>query len=572
MAENRKKKKKKDEDEAEKGRWHEGLRAETIHSIWAIICLGFCFLLILSLFDKAGLAGVYIHRGLDFLFGRAVFLAPLVFLFAAISFLVSFKPNIVATNFIGAVMFLISALALSDVIFGEQSGGYVGFVAALPLLKLVDFWASLAIFSAIFIIGILIMFNTRLSFGFLNLRRGVSQQALSLGGDDVIASNSQIDEHEAENETVKEEEKNNNGDASTEENNNSSVNKEALRKKHFFDKKFQPPPLELLESDKGRPSGGDIKANANIIKRTLQNFGIVVEMAEVRIGPSVTQYSFKPAEGIKLSRITALNNDLALALASHPIRIEAPIPGKSLVGIEVPNKSASLVGLRHLLGGDEFQKSDKPLMIALGRNVAGKQVYSSMAKMPHLLVAGATGSGKSVCIHALIMGLLYRHSPRDLQMLLVDPKRVELNVYNNIPYLLAPVITEAKKAIMALKWATREMERRYDILLAAGARDIHSYREKNKDDTMPYIIIIIDELADIMATYPREFEASIVRLAQMSRAVGIHLVVSTQRPSVEVITGLIKANITTRIAFQVASQVDSRTVLDMAGAEKLLCF
>jgi S-DNA-T family DNA segregation ATPase FtsK/SpoIIIE len=338
----------------------------------------------------------------------------------------------------------------------------------------------------------------------------------------------------------------------------------------FLGKKFQPPPINLLETDKGKPSVGDIKANANIIKRTLQNFNINIEMTEVCIGPSVTQYALKPAEGIKLSRITALNNDLALALASHPIRIEAPIPGKSLVGIEVPNRLASLVGLRRLLGEDDFQKSEKPLLFALGRNVAGQPVYISLSKMPHLLIAGATGSGKSVSVHALMMSLLYRHSPLDLQILAIDPKRVELNIYNNLPHLLSPVITDAKKAIMSLKWATREMERRYEVLLNAGARDIFSYRKKANGNKMPYIIIIIDELADIMATYPREFEASIVRLAQMSRAVGIHLVVSTQRPSVEVITGLIKANITTRIAFQVASQVDSRTILDMAGAERLL--
>jgi S-DNA-T family DNA segregation ATPase FtsK/SpoIIIE len=261
---------------------------------------------------------------------------------------------------------------------------------------------------------------------------------------------------------------------------------------------------------------------------------------------------------------------LALALASHPIRIEAPIPGKSLVGVEVPNKAASLVGLRQILKEDEFQKSNVPLLIALGRNVAGKPVFASLVKMPHLLVAGATGAGKSVAIHALVMSLVYRHSPAEMKMLLIDPKRVELNVYNDLPHLLSSVITDAKKAIVALRWATKEMERRYDVLLNAGARDIHSYHQKNNGEDMPYLIIIIDELADIMATYPREFEASIVRLAQMSRAVGIHLVVSTQRPSVEVITGLIKANITSRIAFQVASQVDSRTILDMAGAEKLL--
>jgi S-DNA-T family DNA segregation ATPase FtsK/SpoIIIE len=309
------------------------------------------------------------------------------------------------------------------------------------------------------------------------------------------------------------------------------------------------------------------------------NFGISVEMGEVTVGPSVTQYTLKPAEGVKLSRITALHNDLSLALAAHPIRIEAPIPGKSLVGIEIPNSTASLVGLHHLFSQEEFRKSDRPLLLALGRNVAGQPVYADLTQMPHLLIAGATGSGKSVCIHALIASLVFRNSPEMLRFLLIDPKRVELTVYNDLPHLLTSVITEAKRAIIALKWLTKEMEKRYEILLEAKARDIQAYHkllaeipkeERNEAEPMPYIVVIIDELADIMATFPREFEAAIVRLAQMSRAVGIHLVLSTQRPSVEVLTGLIKANITSRIAFQVASQIDSRTILDMSGAEKLL--
>ena len=292
-------------------------------------------------------------------------------------------------------------------------------------------------------------------------------------------------------------------------------------------------------------------------------------MGEISIGPSVTQYTLRPAQGIKLSRITALHNDLALALAAHPIRIEAPIPGKSLVGIEIPNRTSALVGLRNLIEADEFQKSPVPLFFPLGLNVAGRPVYADLGKMPHLLIAGSTGAGKSVCIHSLIVSLIYRNSPQDLRFLMIDPKRVELTLYNNIPHLLAPVIIDAKKAILALRWAAKEMERRYEVISSAGVRDIHSYHQELKE-SMPYLVIVIDELADIMAAYPRELEASVVRLAQMSRAVGIHLVVSTQRPSVDVITGLIKANITSRIALQVASQIDSRTILDMAGAEKLL--
>ena len=342
------------------------------------------------------------------------------------------------------------------------------------------------------------------------------------------------------------------------------------------DDSLSPIPLELLEGDRGKPAGGDVKVNSNIIKRTLQNFGIDVEMGEVSIGPSVTQYSLRPAEGMKLSKILALQNDLALALAAHPIRIEAPIPGKSLVGIEIPNKAISIVGLKNLLSTEEWQNSSTSLLLALGRNVSGRPVYADLAKMPHLLIAGSTGAGKSVCLHSLIINLLYQNNPDELKFLLIDPKRVELPAYEDIPHLLSPVIVDAKKAILALRWTAKEMERRYDILSRHKTRDIASYHEKisgsreEETDYLPFIVIIIDELADIMATYPRELESAVVRLAQMSRAVGIHLIISTQRPEVSVITGLIKANISTRIALRASSQMDSRTILDAAGAEKLL--
>jgi S-DNA-T family DNA segregation ATPase FtsK/SpoIIIE len=342
---------------------------------------------------------------------------------------------------------------------------------------------------------------------------------------------------------------------------------------------YTPPPLSLLATDKGKPNTGDVKANSNIIKRTLQNFGIEVEMDEITVGPSVTRYALKPAQGVKLSRITALSSDLALALSAKTIRIEAPIPGKSLVGIEIPNKEKSTVGLASLLSDDKFTHGDKPLLVALGRNISGSSVIANLAKMPHALIAGATGSGKSVTIHAIIASLLYRNGPDDLRFIFIDPKRVELTLYNKIPHLLTPVITDPKKAILALKWAAKEMDRRYDLLQKHSVRDIESYNkargkdEDQKEDGMeklPNIVVIIDELADIMQTYPRELESGIVRLAQMSRAVGIHLILSTQRPSVNVVTGLIKANVPARVALQVASQIDSRTILDAPGAEKLL--
>jgi len=333
------------------------------------------------------------------------------------------------------------------------------------------------------------------------------------------------------------------------------------------------PSLDLLEyGTETKAEAGDIGKNVETIKKTLKDFGIEVAMSEVNIGPALTQYTLKPSEGVKLSNITARANDVALALAAHPIRIEAPIPGKSLVGIEVPNKKAATVSLREVLEASDYKDIDSSLALGLGRDVAGHVVATDLKKMPHLLIAGATGSGKSVCMNSVLINLLFRNSPQDLRLLLVDPKRVEFAEYNSIAHLLTPVITETDKTISALRWAVAEMERRYELLAAHNRRNIDAYNESIPEGgaKMPYIIVVIDELADLMAQAANEVEASIVRLAQMARAVGIHLIVATQRPSVDVITGLIKANITARIAFAVASNADSRTILDQAGAEKLL--
>jgi len=328
-------------------------------------------------------------------------------------------------------------------------------------------------------------------------------------------------------------------------------------------------PLELLNRQTSQAQSGDIEQNSQVIKHTLEKFGIPVEMGESSVGPTVTQYTFKPAEGIKLARITALNNDLSLALAAHPIRIEAPIPGKALVGIEVPNKAKAIVGLREILEDKAFKNRGNNLFVAIGKDVAGANWLYDITKMPHLLVAGATNSGKSVCLNAMIVSLLYQNSPETLRFIMVDPKRVELPAYNGIPHLLTPVITEVPKTINALKWCLNEMDRRYDILNKSGQKNIQSYNSNHKEK-LPYIIFVIDELADLMVAAAKDIEGSIIRLTQMSRAVGIHLLLATQRPSVDVITGLIKANIPARIAFAVASAIDSKTILDCSGAEKLL--
>ncbi|HEY1085978.1 MAG TPA: DNA translocase FtsK 4TM domain-containing protein [Candidatus Saccharimonadales bacterium] len=355
------------------------------------------------------------------------------------------------------------------------------------------------------------------------------------------------------------------------------------------DPNWKSPSLELLEKKQSPADAGDVQHNAQVIKDTLGEFSIDVEMEGANIGPKVTQYTLKPPSGVKLTRITALETNIALNLAAQSLRIEAPIPGQRAVGIEVPNRKAADVRLRGVLESKEWSSSREPLSFAIGRDISGEGVVGKLNKMPHLLIAGQTGSGKSVMINTLLTSLLYRNSPSDMKLILVDPKQVEMAPYEDIPHLLTPVITEPEKTISALKWAVNEMERRYKLLAEEKVRDIASYNKKVQsgatkiavadeeghtqqveDGAMPYIVIVIDELADLMMVAARDVEALIVRLAQKARAVGIHLVLATQRPSVDVITGLIKANVPARIAFTVASQVDSRTILDVVGAEKLL--
>lgn len=340
--------------------------------------------------------------------------------------------------------------------------------------------------------------------------------------------------------------------------------------------KYIIPSLDMLNSPTNKFNVNDekeIRNNGRIIEETMKNFGIDSTITQINKGPTITCYELSPAPGIKLSRIVSLSDNIALSLASSDIRIEAPIPGKSAVGIEVPNKNKDSVLLKELLQSKEYINNDSSVPLALGKDVSGKTIVSSIDKMPHLLIAGATGSGKSVCINTIIMNILYRSSPDDVKLLLIDPKVVELNVYNGIPHLLIPVVTEAKRAAFALNWAVEEMEKRYKLFAKNGVRDITSYNSKidqNETEKMPMIVIIIDELADLMMVAAQEIEDYICRLAQMARAAGMYLIVATQRPSVDVITGTIKANIPSRISFAVSSQIDSRTILDMAGAEKLL--
>ncbi|MFA6257698.1 MAG: DNA translocase FtsK 4TM domain-containing protein [Candidatus Paceibacterota bacterium] len=578
-----------------------GLQTHTKHGIIAIIFFVLALFFLMSYANIAGKAGVFIYDIFQMLLGTVgYFLLPTLFLLLGYSFIKSEVPDIGWTRTVSGIMFLLSGLGIINIAGGTgdpeasvHSGGLLGEILSTPFVSLFDIYASLVLLGAILIISILMMLDAKPNFApfftkiwsFFSKKKTPEDVQGTLNEEEIKeVEKSMPDVDEEEKETASEKVKKALGIKKSEEEEEIPIKKIKSGLSSYV-----PPPLSLLEEDKGKPNTGDIKANANIIKRTLANFGIEVEMDEITIGPTVTRYALKPAEGVKLSRIVGLQNDLSLSLAAHPIRIEAPIPGKSLVGIEIPNKSKSIVGLATLLSDEKFQNSAKPLTIALGRNISGKATFGNLAKMPHALVAGTTGSGKSVTIHSIITSLLYRNGPEDLKLILIDPKRVELTLYNNIPHLLTPVITEAKKTILALKWAAKEMDRRYDILETESVRDIESYHNNvfNKNqkrkktnidgteeeisaDRLPYIVIIIDELADIMSTYPRELEAAIVRLAQMSRAVGIHLILSTQRPEVNVITGLIKANIPARVALKVSSQIDSRTILDAGGAEKLL--
>jgi S-DNA-T family DNA segregation ATPase FtsK/SpoIIIE len=336
------------------------------------------------------------------------------------------------------------------------------------------------------------------------------------------------------------------------------------------DPDWQFPPLSLLNQKQDKADAGDVNANAQIIHDTFANFKIEVDMEGANIGPRVTQYTLKPPADVKLTKITALENNLALDLAAHSIRMEAPIPGKRAVGIEVPNVRPATVRISSLLTTPDWTDLNSPLGFVIGKDIAGNPIVGDLSAMPHLLVAGQTGSGKSVMINSLLTSLLYRNSPSDLKLILIDPKQVEMGPYNDMPHLLSPVINEPEKCISALKWAVAEMERRLRTMAEVGKRNIAEYNNLKKEEGMPYIVIVIDELADLMMMAARDVEALVVRIAQKARAAGIHLVLATQRPSVDVVTGLIKANIPARIAFTVASQVDSRTIIDQIGAEKLL--
>ncbi len=558
---------------------------ETQKSVIAILLFGITAVLMLASFGKAGPAGDFLFSVLSNLFGWGYYLWPLASCIVAISLLISHEQKFMSLTAIGVSGFIISTLGFIDIILPERGGLIGNVIGALEVPF--GYTASIILTACLSIASIFMTLNAKIvlkkpeedpdesyeeSTEVTPAKHQMEQKPITVQTPDGKKETMILNEPQAklasapvaQIEKVKEKDELSGDDLNI----SYGLGRNKKPKEPYKPLNYNAPPLALLKTSVDKPTSGDVRANANIIKRTLESFGIHVEMGEINIGPKVTRYTLKPAEGIKLSKIIALNQDLALALAAHPIRIEAPIPGKSLVGIEVPNKTGAIVRLGTMLGFQEFGGTG-PLSFVLGRDVTGEPIYGDIERMPHMLIAGATGSGKSVAIHSLLISLLYKNSPETLQLILIDPKRVELSVYSGIPHLVAPVITDGKKSVGVFRWAISEMEKRYETFVNAGVRDIKSYNKSN-NPPLPFIVIVVDELADLMAAYGREIETSVVRLAQMARATGIHLVLSTQRPSVEVITGLIKANITSRMALQVASQIDSRTILDSSGAEKLL--
>lgn len=562
----------------------------------AIITLVLSLVSLLALFNAAGPGGRHIDGVLAAIFGLTKYFIPFFLAIAAAR--IAWPERIMVGTPIGLGAFLLftslggllnvirvgTAEAMRDPDKLAIAGGYFGLLLSYPLTASIGFWATIIVLLGLVAISLLLTFNLSIHeatshllglrhmqlpwpFGHRGADESEHEDAERAAHDDApifsrkpvtetpIAVNENVSAPTAMPGLLR--------DIETADSETAPAPRRARAKKVEI-------PLELLEDKSARPNAGDVLGKQNVIKKTLENFGIPVEMGEVSVGPTVTQFALRPADGVRLNSITSLGNDLALALAAHPIRIEAPIPGKSLVGIEVPNHAVAVVGLKEVIASKEFKDRRSSLTFAVGKDVAGKPWVADLGKMPHLLVAGATGSGKTVCLNTIILSLLFENGPDDLKLMLIDPKRVELPIYNGIPHLITPAITEIPKIVNALKWALGEMDRRFDILSKASCRDIGSYNERNPEEKMPYLVIVVDELADLMVAAASEVEPAIIRLAQLARAVGIHLILATQRPSVDVITGLIKANIPARIAFSVASGTDSRTILDSLGAENLV--
>ncbi|NEZ46099.1 cell division protein FtsK [Clostridium niameyense] len=598
------------------------------NDITGIVLISIGLFVLFSVFSpsSSGIIGTFIKKILIALFGIGAIIFPFIIVFIGLCFIA--KKNKISFNskFYGIVIFCINSLLFLQMLiiknYGTENilegikkfyiedsilhGGIICYLVDVPIYKLFGTIGSCILFISIYIICFILISQIPLNTILKAIRPKISlkEKILKTKSNDEtlcdIKEEDSVDSDEKDkfvkdinkkikildfmkNSKIEEDsvdvlennkKQNTNRDFSIDE----QLNKNLNTNESNSNIEYKYPKLELLnenlKSKLNKEDKRDLLSNANKLAETLGSFGVDAKVNQVSRGPSVTRFELQPSPGVKVSKIVNLADDIALSLAAPGVRIEAPIPGKSAVGIEVPNKILTPVYLREVIECDEFKKSNKGLAFCLGKDISGSCVISDLSKMPHLLIAGATGSGKSVCINTLIISILYKYSPENVKLLMVDPKVVELNVYNGIPHLLIPVVTDPKKAAGALNWAVNEMTKRYKLFADNNVRNVESYNklyESGKiSSKLPYIVIIIDELADLMMVCPNDIEDYISRLAQMARAAGMHLVIATQRPSVDVITGIIKANIPSRISFAVSSSIDSRTILDMSGAEKLL--
>ncbi len=583
------------------------IESHIAREIWAVMYLALAALTWLSLNQQLGAVGDVWVSVLQPVFGVGMGVVPFALVFMGATVFFSKKINwglarltgllLLAVAILGFVHMSVPESEILEVAQKGESGGYIGFVSSFLFTSAFGRVGAYVLLATTFLIGVLL--TLQISLGAI-MRFFVPSKEVVKKVIDVATPEVNIIESEKKKSGVKIVKPDYFKDEDVPEMAIKEVSAEEVEKRLKSEKakkeaeakkaepegeivmvdqkvegdgKWEFPGLDLLA--KGKASFAldqeELKRKADLIQAKLEQFGINVTMHEVHVGPTVVQYTLKPSAGVKLSKITSLKNDLALALAAPAVRIEAPIPGRSLVGIEIPNISRATVYMREMMETEAYKKMGAKLKIALGRDVSGNSIVADLEKMPHLLISGATGAGKSVGLNSFLVSLLYNNSPSDMKLILIDPKQVELSSYNGLPHLLTPVIKDPEKAATALRWAVAEMNRRYKVCAEAGHRNISDYNaDKKTSNKMPRIVVVIDELADLMMQAQKEVEASICRIAQMARAVGIHLIIATQRPSVDVITGLIKANIPTRIAFTVTSSVDSRTILDMQGAEDLL--
>ncbi len=585
-------------------KWLTHLTPELRHELFGITMFTGGLLALISLLGlNVGPLGVFIAKMLKYTFGIGAVAVPLVFLIVGLKYIVAKSPIVYSIKFWGLLLLYFMILAVYHHVkipVGQEimpdslasGGGFTGGFLLFSLRKLLGVHGSIIVLSAILLCSVLMTTTWSLAAALLSAK-DKAVESLTSAREAIAASAETIFTEQEEPKrqpsfydqqrddkpefTVQIPKK----ETTTTKNNYSAVVEQQEPESFVMDgptvgdanATYGLPPVSILKKP-NRPRISkvpkEVADNARILEQTLDSFGVSARVINTCQGPTVTRYELEPAPGVKVSKIVNLSDDLSLKLASSGVRIEAPIPGKAAIGIEVPNKELSGVALREVLETDEFQRSSSGLTVALGKDIAGQPIVADLAKMPHLLVAGATGSGKSVCINTLITSVLFKARPDEVKLVLIDPKMVELSNYNGIPHLLTPVVTDAKKAASALNWAVQEMERRYEVFATSGVRDIARYNDLHNDGRLPLILIIIDELADLMMVAPVDVEDAICRLAQKARAAGLHLVLATQRPSVDVITGTIKANVPSRISFAVSSQVDSRTILDTAGAEKLL--